>query len=107
MNTIDLQKYRTPGSKVFTGRDRGKEVREKSKIDSYLMTEGEVRVSVPVDIRSINPSFLEEFLQHVVLQLGKAPFYNKFIFDNPGPYKIKNDLDDAVERILRVENALA
>ncbi len=32
-SVINLQDYRTPGSRVFTGRDRGIEVREASKID--------------------------------------------------------------------------
>ena len=31
---IDLGTYRTIGSKVFTGRDRGIEVRDKSKINA-------------------------------------------------------------------------
>ena len=67
----------------------------------------DVTVIIPPDIRSINPSFLEEFLQHVVLRLGAQNFYAKFHFENPGLYKIQNDLKEAVERILRTENALA
>ncbi len=73
-------------------------------IDSYLNKEGKVSILIPSDIRSINPSFLEEFLQNVVLKLGETAFYAKFTFDNPGPYKIDNDLKEAVERILREEN---
>ena len=37
--TIDLNDYKVKGSKVFTGRDRGIEIREKTKIDS-LFTNG-------------------------------------------------------------------
>ena len=35
--TIDLNDYKVKGSKVFTGRDRGIEIREKTKIDSLLL----------------------------------------------------------------------
>lgn len=31
--TIDLEKFRVIGSKVFTGRDRGENVRQKSALD--------------------------------------------------------------------------
>lgn len=104
---IDLQLYRTTGSKVFTGRDRGLEVRKKSKIDELEQASDKVIVSIPSDIRSINPSFLEEFLVNVVTKLREGGFKNKFVFENTGRYQIKEDLDEAIDRILREENALA
>lgn len=107
MNTINLETYRTPGSKVFTGRDRGADVRKKSKIDSLSQSDQQTTILIPQDIRSINPSFLEEFLINVVTKLGAAGFKEKFKFENPGKYKIDNDLQEAIERILREENALA
>lgn len=106
-HTINLQDYRTPGSKVFTGRDRGVDVRESSKIDELAKEKEQITISIPEDIRSINPSFLEEFLFNVVTSLGESGFKNKFQFDNPGRYKISDDLHEAVDRILREENALA
>jgi len=105
--TISLEDFRTPGSKVFTGRDRGTEVRIKSTIDTLSEKEGQVTISIPVDIRSINPSFLEEFLVNVVTKLGEKGFYKKFIIENPGKYKVEQDLKEAIDRILREENALA
>lgn len=105
--TINLQDYRTAGSKVFTGRDRGNEVREKSKIDTVAAKYDEIIIEIPEDIRSINPSFLEEFLVNVVTSLGEAEFNKKFKISNPGRYQVKDDLHEAVERILREENALA
>jgi len=104
--TIDLQTYRTPESRVFTGRDRGIEVREESKID-ILETDCEtITIVIPDDIGSINPSFLEEFLFNVVTKLQPDIFFKKFKFQNNGRYKINNDLVEAVERIVREENAL-
>lgn len=104
---INLQDFRTAGSKVFTGRDRGVEVRKKSKIDTIINEYDEISIIIPEDIRSINPSFLEEFLLTVVTKLGETGFNNKFKIVNPGRYQVKEDLHEAIERILREENALA
>ena len=107
MNNINLQDYRTPGSKVFTGRDRGVQVRNESQIDKLISQHAQISITIPEDIRSINPSFLEELLVNVVTELGENGFYKKFEFINAGRYKIDNDLKEAIERILREENALA
>lgn len=106
-HTIDLQTFRTPGAKVFTTRPRGIEVRNASQIDSLEPQFDHIVIRVPEDISSINPSFLEEFLENVVVKLGENSFRQKFAFENPGRYKIDTDLTEAIERILRVENALA
>ena len=103
---INLQEFRTPGSKVFTGRDRGINVRKKSKINDLEKSNDKVSIIIPEDIGSINPSFLEEFLLDVVTRLKADRFFAKFEFINKGRYKIKDDLDEAVDRILRTETAL-
>ncbi|HMT28029.1 MAG TPA: DUF4325 domain-containing protein [Bacteroidia bacterium] len=104
---IDLETYKTRGSKVFTGRPRGVEVRKATKIDDIETNCLNVVIKVPNSIASINPSFFEEFLVNVVSKLGEQGFREKFSFENPGEYKIDDDLTDAIERILREENALA
>lgn len=104
---IDLQSYRTPGAKVFTTRPRGQAVREATKIDNIEPLYDKIVIHIPEDISSINPSFLEEFLENVVTKLRERGFYEKFKFDNPGRYKIDTDLAEAIERILREESALA
>ena len=106
--TINLENYRTTGSKVFTGRDRGIAVREKSKIDEIIKNGDSISLVIPADIMSINPSFLEEFLINVVNFLGKDGFYEKITFKSESiRYDIKEDLDEAIERILRTETALS
>jgi hypothetical protein len=105
-NVIDLQKYLTPGSRVFTGRDRGIEVRTKSEIDKLEAISEELIVVIPENVGSINPSFLEEFLFNIVVKLKAEAFFNKVKFASSGRYKIDNDLQEAVERILREETAL-
>lgn len=105
---IDLENFRTKGSKVFTGRDRGISVRTSSKIDELSKGTEPIIILIPKDIMSINPSFLEEFLSNVVSSLGKEGFYNKILFKSESTrYDIAIDLEEAIERILRTENALA
>ncbi|MDI1306291.1 MAG: DUF4325 domain-containing protein [bacterium] len=104
--TLDLTTYRTEGARVFTGRDRGKLVRDKSLIDELEKNYDQIKILIPEDIYSINPSFLEEFLFNVVSKLGKDGFYKKFEFSNAGEYEIEEDLESAIERILRKSNAL-
>jgi hypothetical protein len=104
---IDLSNFRTPGSKVFTGRDRGIVVRNNSKIDDLITNNDHIEILVPEDIRSINPSFLEEFLINVVQKLGKVNFYKNVLFKTSGRYNIEEDLQEAVDSILREENGLS
>lgn len=103
---IDLSLYRSKGSKVFTGRDRGEDVRIKSNIDYLEKENNKIIVIIPEDTFSINPSFLEEFLVNVVIKLGKSKFLDKFSFDCKGRYKIERHLEEAIDRILRDKNAL-
>jgi len=106
--SINLEDYRTPGSKVFTGRDRGSDVRKKSHIDQLADLHEEVIVEVPADIRSINPSFLEELLYNIVPKFGKEGFYQRIKFRTSGTrYNITKDVEEAVDRILRKSNALS
>ncbi len=104
---INLEDYRTKGAKVFTTRPRGIEVRTKSNIDAIEPQYDKIIITIPEDISSINPSFLEEFFENIVMKLGDIDFYKKFSFVNNGRYKIESDLAEAIDRILREENALA
>jgi hypothetical protein len=104
--TLNIGDYRTFGARIFTGRDRGEEVRNKSKINDLVESYDEIQIIVPDDIITINPSFLEELFRDVVIKLGKTIFYEKFKFTCNGPYKIESNLDTAVERILRKNSSL-
>lgn len=109
MNRFELllENYRTEGSKVFTGRDRGIKVRNSSRINE-LETEYEfIDIIIPENIRSINPSFLEEFLNDIVIKLKPEEFHRRISFISHGKYDIAPDLDEAIESILREETSLA
>lgn len=105
-NKILLESFRVEGSKVFTGRDRGRMVREKSNINTLVNKYDEIIIVIPENVYSINPSFLEEFLSDVVLNLGKDEFNRKVKFESEGNYKIEKSLNEAIERILRKKTAL-
>jgi len=105
-NIIDLNIYLTPGAKVFTGRDRGQEVRKKSKIDELAESDSDLTIVLPEEVRSINPSFLEEFLINVVRRYGRDGFRSRVKFTTARRYDIDGDLEEAIDRILTEENAL-
>jgi DNA-directed RNA polymerase alpha subunit len=105
-NIINLEDFRTPGSKVFTGRDRGKRVRIDSKINEVESTFEKVIIIVPDNVYSIIPSFFEELFLDVVIKLGKEKFHEKFQVTSQGSYDPSRALNEAVERILRNNTAL-
>lgn len=109
---INLEDYRSEDkvrhikAKVFTGRDRGQEVREKSKIDELEVNNDEVIIEIPADIYSINPSFFEELFFNVVTKLKKDAFLAKFKLDPKGAYDFEDELMEAIDRILNDATAI-
>lgn len=107
---INLEDFRAKEgnriSKVFTGRDRGKYVREKSHIDELETQYDEIIIIIPDQIYSINPSFFEEFLVNVVKKLGKEKFLSKFKFKTNGDYEYEMPLNQAIDRILKTQTAI-
>lgn len=108
-NIIDLEKYRTQlgvvKSKVFTGRDRGEEVRKKSNIDNIFKENDTITIIIPEDVYSITPSFLEQLFYNIVKQYGKEAFLQKIKWENNG-YNIDGPLDEAIDRIINDKTGL-
>lgn len=109
-NIINLEDFRAKDknriSKVFTGRDKGEYVRKMSKIDQLESVYEKVKIIIPDNVYSINPSFLEEFLINVVSKLGKEKFLEKFEFISEGDYEYAKPLNQAIDRILKNNTAL-
>ena len=103
---INLDNFRVTGSKVFTGRDRGKKVRQESRLDELEAQAPHIEIIIPENVYSINPSFFEEFLLNVVTKLGKEKFFNKFTFTSVGDYEFSKPLNEAIDRILRDNTAI-
>lgn len=104
--SINLELYRTKGAKIFTGRDRGREVRIACKIDSVAEQYDKIDIIIPSDLFSINPSFFEELFINVVKKYKEDKFYEKFNFINKGEYPYEKPLKEAIKRILRENTAL-
>lgn len=105
-NKINLEDYRTPGSRIFTGRDRGASIRRQSNLDNIESENDTVFIVIPDNIYSINPSFFEELFVNVVKKLGKKSFLEKFKFSSEGDYQYEKPLIEAIDRILRENTAL-
>lgn len=105
-NVINLDDFRVPGAKVYTGRDRGKKVREDSHLDEIEALNDHVTIIIPDNVYSIIPSFFEELFLHSVLKLGRDKFLNKFKFKSEGSYKYEKPLNEAIDRILRKSTAI-
>ena len=108
-NIINLENYRTllgnVKSKVFTGRDRGLDVREKSHIDELFNECEKVKFVIPNDIFSITPSFLEELFFNVVKVYGKEKLYEKLDLEG-NIYDLHEPLNEAIDRILQRKTGL-
>lgn len=110
-NSIYLEDFRVIGkdgsiAKVFTGRDRGEDVRKASHIDEIERKYDKVIIIIPDNIYSINPSFFEELFINVILKLGKDNFLEKFQFEVLGNYNYQRPLAEAISRILRKNSAI-
>ena len=108
-NTIDLELYRTQigstKSKVFTGRDRGEQVRIKSNLDKIFENNDFIKIIIPKAVYSITPSFLEEYFYNIVKKHGKEYVEARIKWETNG-YSIEGALAEAFERILRRINGL-
>jgi hypothetical protein len=105
-NKINLEDFRTPQAKIFTGRDRGEQVRKDSKIDEIENLFDSIDFIIPANLYSINPSFFEELFVNVVTKLGEEKFLKKFNFINEGSYNFQKPLTEAINRISREQTAL-
>lgn len=110
-NTINLEDFRVVDkegniAKVFTGRDRGRDVRINSNLDAIEAQNNEVVIIIPNNIYAINPSFFEELFINSVLKLGREGFLSKFKFRSEGSFNFEKPLLEAIERILRNKTAL-
>ena len=103
--TIDLADYQKENSRVFVGRDFGKQVKELSHINELFNMFDIINIKIPDNTGSINPSFLEEFLYDVIFYLldDENKIYQKLNFISNSNYNIKADLEEVIDRIKRFE----
>jgi len=78
--TIDLGAYRTAGTLVFAGRDRGKQVRGKAGLDEADKDANPIVVHIPEDIWAITSSFFLGMFGPSVRSLGEEGFATHYLF---------------------------
>lgn len=100
--TIDLGKYKSPKSSLFTGRPQGESVRKETKLDVLDQNEEKITVKIPAGTSSINPSFFLGLFFPSIKNLGLKKFEEKYTFtfedDNP---TIRTILRSHIEDALR------
>jgi hypothetical protein len=77
---IDLDDFRSPGVRVFAGRDRGTLVRRDAKLNQLDRTDDPVVVCVPDDTFSISSSFFLALFGESIRRHGAEGFLRKYLF---------------------------
>ena len=101
MKIIDLNRCVKKDSKVLSGRDEGKKWRNEFNLEN-LDNSGEViKVQVPEDLYSINPSFFLGLFGKSVRLLGVENFKKHYIFlcDEIIMECIEEDINRAVNEV--------
>lgn len=77
---IDLAKYKSDDSSVFTGRPQGNQVRKDLKLDLYDLSDKEIYFVIPSETTSFNPSFYLGLVFKSIEVLGAEKFNEKYHF---------------------------
>lgn len=80
MKTIDLAKYRSGGTRVYAGRERGEKVRQSADLDSADRAEEIVEVQIPSEIFAVTSSFFLGMFTDSIERLGETGFREKYRF---------------------------
>lgn len=98
---IDLGKYKSTKSSLFTGRPQGESARKEMDLDSLDKNQEKIEVKIPSGTSSINPSFFLGLFFPSIKNLGLKKFEEKFTF-------IFEDENPTIRTILRshIEDAL-
>jgi hypothetical protein len=102
--TIDLNKFKSQNSTVFSGRDRGMSVRKKIDLDSLDKNKDKINIIVPKDTISINSSFFLGLFGKSVRELTEQGFREKYIFDASNI--ILKNIDEGIERALKEQSVI-
>ncbi len=100
---IDLDEYRSNGSKVFAGRERGKLARQRAGLDQSDQTDTAILVRVPEDIYSVNSSFFLGMFGPSVRRFGGEGFRQRFSFEGKD---ISRVIDDGIKEALRTKSPI-
>lgn len=100
---IDLAAYRSAGTLVFAGRDRGKLVRSKARVDETDQGGEKVEVRVPEEIFSVTSSFFLGMFALSIQKLGEDAFRQHYVFTGKD---ISEVIEDSIREALRTGSPL-
>lgn len=103
MPDIDLDQYRSHGTHVFSGRERGEAVREAAELDQLDSEEEPVSIVIPNDTFSVTSSFFLGMFGDSIRRLGEEQFREHYRFDGPIMDAV---VEDGIAEALREEAAL-
>ncbi|MFN2476426.1 MAG: hypothetical protein ABR526_08820 [Chthoniobacterales bacterium] len=97
---IDLSRFRTPGSVVFSGRPKGTEIRKLLQIDAADEGADAFTVAIPKEIVSVNSSFFLGLFARSVRRFGREAFMAKYQFDcSPAAWgNVERGIEEALVR---------
>lgn len=101
---IEFEKFRSPESKVFSGRDRGRVVREQINFDSFINSVDKVEIIIPSDIYTVNTSFFLGLFGGIIRKLGEEKFREKFVFICDA--NILDDIEEGIDRAIKEKSAI-
>lgn len=101
---IDLSNYKRKESKMFSGRNNGKDARKRSKIEIKEEECKEIIIDVPSDTMSINSSFFLGMFGISVRKLGDSAFREKYKFKTDNQSIITNIEEGIAWALARKEN---
>lgn len=77
---LNLHNYRSNGSRIFSGRDKGCNARKELKLGVIDFTHEEIIILIPKDTWAINSSFFGGLFEASVISLGEENFRKKYKF---------------------------
>lgn len=80
MKTINLVNFRSSGSKIFSGRDKGIAARNKLKLNEFDLINDYAEVLIPKDTWSMNSSFFGGLFEQSIIDLKEEKFREKYRF---------------------------
>lgn len=102
---IDLNRFRSEGVKVYSGRIRGDLVRKELKLDSLEKNYDHIDVEIPNDIYAISASFFLSLFGDSIRTLGKEKFLSIYDFKVDDPL-IRKDIEEGVDRATKLHHVL-
>lgn len=94
---IKMHKHRTSGSKLYSGRPLGVDVRKELDLNAKDQDEKKYIFEFPEDTISINSSYFGGLFEKSVMDLGKNKFLSKYRFAYPDGTELKDTLKRNIE----------